>query len=292
MTRAFGKRLGLAAVCLDLLGACDKSEDKGTTATPPPADANRVWFAPDDVMTAVDSSPIFLSFQNSPSDSDLELIRSRVEVRTYPARSAVPFRASVRTSPTSPSGETTSKYVDVSVEAPGPGSWLVASVATLPDGYRSGSAVDNNEPDLGAVVARINRGSAPVIRLVRYTEKGRVSLLLSEGVVVDPATIGTAARVSGTDGTECKFVPIASPPETYSTIDFDCPAAAIASRVVRVELHPGLRSPAGATLSVLNPCGREKPVTASDYTATLDFSNARRCSTACREMALAAPCRQ
>lgn len=291
MTRAIDRRLGLA-VCLCLLG-CSKSEDKGaTTMTPPPADANRVWFAPDDVMTAVDSSPIFLTFQSPPSESDLELIRSRIEVRTYPARVAVPFRATLRTSPASPSGESTSKYVDVTVEPPGPGSWFVVSVSTLPDAFRSGSAVDNTEPDLGAVVSRINRGSAPVIRLVRYTEKGRVSLVLSEGVAVDPASIGTSARVSASDGTECKFVPIAAPPDTYSTLDFDCPAGAVASKVVRVELHPGLRSPAGVTLGVLNPCGREKPVTTPEYTATLDFSNARTCSTTCREMALAAPCRQ
>src|SRR4051794_23402361 len=59
----------------------------------PPREAERVWFTPDDLLTDVGSTPILLSFQSPPPDEVVELIRSKVEVRTYPGRVPIPFQA-------------------------------------------------------------------------------------------------------------------------------------------------------------------------------------------------------
>ncbi|MDB5217918.1 MAG: hypothetical protein JWO86_5845 [Myxococcaceae bacterium] len=204
-------RVVVALACALASGCSNSPRSQEAPSTPPVPlpSANRVWFTPDDLMTDVASTPMSVNFGNPPADDAVDAIRATVAVRTYPGRQPIPFTATLRTVASANKGDAPSKYIDVVPQASVSNQWIVLSIATLPDGFRSGSAVPNNEPDLGTVVARINGGSAPVVRLARRGGKGgtgeptRFELELSERIAVTAATLGNYLRVSSADGTPC-----------------------------------------------------------------------------------------
>jgi hypothetical protein len=286
----------VAFACLVVSG-CSKSAPSNEPASTPPVPpivGNPVWFAPDDLMTDVASTPLSVNFGSPPADDVVDTIRAGIAVRTYPGRQAIAFSTTIRTALSAGKGYPPSKYIDIVPQASVSNQWIVLSIATLPVGFRSGSAVPNNEPDLGAVVARVNGGSAPIVRLARLGGTGtggdvtRFELVLSERIALSTATLGSYLRVSSTDGTPCRFLTV--PNLTgYSTIDFDCPGIRDSSQQAHLEMHAGLQGLSGVPLGVLRiPCDRSvSPAGPAEYNADLDFTNGAGCSTACKQIAVA-----
>jgi hypothetical protein len=281
--RTSWKFVALACVVAAGCSESPRSAATATAPTPPAPDANRVWFTPDDLMTDVASTPMFVNFAFPPTDVALDSIRATIAVRTYPGRRAIPFSATLRTAASAGMDGPPSKYIDIVPQASVAGEWIVLSLPSLPDGFASGSAVPNNEPDLGIVVARIHGGSAPIVRsatLAAKVDTSRFSLALSEPVTVTPASVGNYLRVSSTSGTPCTVVPV--PRAAYTPLDFDCPGS---SQRVHLEMHPGLQSAAGVPLGILKiaPCDHNaSPVGPAEFGADLDFANAAACSTGCK----------
>jgi hypothetical protein len=299
-----GSLAALVFACSVAIGCSKSPGSDGAASTPPapPIAAIPVWFAPDDLMTDVASTPISVDFGSPPPDDVVEAIRAGVAVRTYPGRQAVPFTTTIRTALSAGKDYPPSKYIDIVPQASVGNQWIVLSIASLPDGFKSGSAVPNNEPDLGSVVARIHGSSAPIVRLAQLSGKGatgeatRFSLSFSERIAVTAATLGNYLRVSSSDGTPCSFV--AAPNLVgYSTMAFDCPGTSSSSTHVHLTMHAGLKSVSGAALGILamGACGAD-PVGPAEYDADLDFTNAAGCSTACKQMSITTtkinPCNQ
>ncbi len=290
-----------------LLGAsCSNVDEHAGAATSFPV-PTRVYITPDDLTTHVGVTPIRLSFSDAPDDESLAGLRANVQLQTYPDLVSVPISTTVQIvtddgQPATSATPLVNKYVFVTPRvalptgaARGSEQWFIVSIKALPRGFASGNPIPNPSPLSAAQVSRFGMGSQPVIREVKLGASGRVEIPLSEGVLVDPKTIGSTLRISSVDGAACTFVPIPGGSREYTTIDFDCAASVWSTMAIHIELQPGLRSATGIPLGVIwdRPCVESGVSDPSGFSGDVDFAMRTSCGTNCVETTPmnASPCR-
>lgn len=286
----------LVSTCLVLGSACSKSDTSsgGPSSTPPPASI-RTFVTPDDLMTGVASTPIMVSFSDTPDDASLEMIRSSLLLETYPSATPVAFSATVSTTPQAgtPTGGGASvvqKFISVTPQSPLAAQWYALVIPSFPSTVGPGNSIDKPATSQAAQIARFNPNSAPVVRQIKLLSKGRVEFLFSEGVVIDPTSIGSILQVTASDGSTCALVPVApGTARPYTVADFSCAASALASMKIHVTLNAGLASVSGVPLGVVQSGTCPSVSSSSNYSADLDFTNASSCSTGCRGLTPTTP---
>jgi hypothetical protein len=262
---------------------------RGEVALTPLEPATLVSVAPSDLMTSIAATPLMIYLDYGPGGlvetSVLEAVADAVELRTYPELE--PVEHQVNLEPSDPLSLQTQENtagraaIEVVPAQSLANRWYVLCISALPSLVRANVRTGNTQAaHLGAVVARFNPGSAPVLQSLALCPNGAATVSFSENVVATPG-LTTALVLKRTGAGNCAMLPPIG--DAPASIGFTC-ATDVSSSLVSLTAAQGISGSSDIPLGHLDGQAVSNSALVSFGTATysVDLGTAPMAGGGCR----------
>lgn len=222
-----------------------------------PESPRRVWFAPEDMTTAVGDTPPELSIMqldNPVTEAQLRALAKTLTLVTEPEGTPVAYDIEYEIPETKAEAGAQQIHrgtIRLTPKEPLEQRWYALRVDALPEGYEAAKSVARDVLGEGTIGSRFRPDSHPVVKKIEMCgprEHGhRVAVTFSERVTASRSLAGIA-RVEHTSGAQPKCSPLAAPDSAAGdmAVVLDC-AGVRFDAPLRVAIEPGLRGVARDT---------------------------------------------